>query len=94
MSVMFFNVKTASVSTGGGGVSGSVTNEILNDVSGTSLTVSTVIAGGTYRVYVSYDSGTTYTFYTEGADYSRSGQTLTFTSALTSATVKFEFTYT
>lgn len=93
--VSFFNINGGSTASSGGGgtVSGSVVTEILNDVTGTDVTIGTTISGGTYKVYKSTDGGTTYVLQTEGTNYTRSGQNLTFAVALTSDTIKFEFTY-
>ena len=91
--VTFSNINAGGGSSGGGGTTTpTTTTEILNDVSGTTATLTTTISGGTYNLYISTDGGTTFVLKTEGTDYSISGQTVTFASALTNAVVKFEYT--
>jgi len=91
--IAFFNINGSSVQNGGS-ISGQIVTELLNDVTGTDVTLSTTISGGTYQVFVSTDGGTNYTLQVENTDFTRSGQNLTFASALTADIVKFEFTYT
>lgn len=89
--VTFSNINSSGSSSGGGSVSGTTT-EILNDVSGTTATLTTTIGAGTYDLYISTDGGTTFVLKAYTTDYTISGQTITFVASLTSAVVKFEYT--
>lgn len=86
--VLYFNINGGS----GSGSSLSTTVEVLNDATGTVFTLATVISTGSYRVYRSNDAGVTYTLQSEGTNYTRSGQVLTFAVALTANSIKFEYT--
>lgn len=91
--VTFSNINAGSGSGGGGTTpTTTTTTEILNDVSGTTATLTTTIGAGTYNLYISTDGGTTFVLKTYTTDYTISGQTITFVASLTSAVVKFEYT--
>lgn len=87
--VTFTNINSGANS---GGSSIGTTTEVLNDVTGTTATLTTFIGSGTYNLYISTDGGTTFVLQTYETDYSISGQTVTFASSLTNAVVKFEYT--